>query len=251
MVSTLRMWDRLRTLGDDFNRRDFQFITAFADALTVNQSIKSPGTVVNGYVISADDVMQLINDESRGSLVRTLARQYGIDNPRDILTRAMAMIGVNVPGEPIPHYSSLTRGQDTMKINENVMRRVVHQSVFREDVAPLDPGVTSTDGMYDFAIKIQYSTLESPIPKTEHLSVRASSAEAAKSMAARIAHEKNYQDFSIVDVTLVPYTGPLSGGLVPTTSPVNVQPGALTGLVSPSDVSSALPDSGVVLPKSG
>ena len=140
-----------------------------------------------------------------------------------------------------------------MKISESAMRRVVHQSVFGEeqDFQTLDPHLVATDGMYTFAVKIQYSTLESPVPKTEHLSVRASSPAAAKSMAARIAHEKNYQNFSVIDIEVVKYTGPQSGGLVPHTAPTNVQPGAMDGLVSPSDVSPALPNTGVVLPRSG
>jgi hypothetical protein len=254
MVTTLRMWDRLRMLSDDFNRRDFQFITAFADALRVHESIKNPGTIVTGDTLPLEHLIELINDQSRGSLVRTLARQYGIDNPKEILTNALRMIGAVMPDNTRTHYSDSLKtptGRTTMKINESVLRRVVHQSVFGEDVQQLDPHLVATDGMYTFAIKIQYSTLESPVPKTEHLSVRASSAEAAKSMAARIAHEKNYQNFSVIDVEVVNYTGPKSGGLVPTTAPTNVQPGAMDGLVSPSDVSPALPDSGVVLPRSG
>lgn len=254
MVNTLRVWDRLRTLGDDFNRRDFQFVIAFADALTVHQSIKSPGTVVSGNDISADDVMAMINDESRTSVVRTLARQFGIDNPKDVLTRAMNYIGVHVPWQITPHYSDSMKtatGQPIMKISESAMRCIVHQTVFGEEFAQLDPDVTSTDGMYTFAVKIQYSTLETETPRTEHLSVRASSPAAAKSMAARIAHEKNYQNFSVIGIEVVNYTGPHSGGLVPATAPVNVHPGATAGQVHPSDVSPALPDSGVVTPRSG
>ena len=70
-------------------------------------------------------------------------------------------------------------------------------------------------------------------------------------MAARIANEKHYVNVSVIDIELVKYTGPGQPGLVPTTSPLNVQPGALTGLVDPSQVSPALPDDGVVLPRSG
>jgi len=254
MVNHLRVWDRLRTLQDDFNRRDFQFITAFADALTVHQSIKIPGRLVDGRDIPADDIVEMINDNSHNSVVRTIARQYGIDNPKDILSRAMNLVGVNVGLQPTPHYSDSlksTIGQRNMNISESAMRRVVHDTLFREEFTPLDPQVTSADGMYTFAIKIQYSTPETETPRTEHLSVRAGSAEAAKTMAAKIAAEKNYTNVSIVDVELVNYTGPNAGGLVPVTAPVNVQPGAVAGQVQPSDVSPALPNTGVLTPRSG
>jgi hypothetical protein len=139
-----------------------------------------------------------------------------------------------------------------MTISENVMRRIVHQSVFfGEEFAPLDPDVSASGGMYSFAVKIQFSTPETETPRTETLSIRASSPEEAKSMAAKIAHEKNYINFSVVGIDTVKYSGPGQPGLVPTTAPLNVQPGATAGLVHPSDVSPALPDAGVVTPRTG
>jgi hypothetical protein len=260
MVTTLRAWDRLRMLGDDFDRRDFEFIVAFADALSIHVATRRPGTdprsdaAVRGDHLPIEDVIALINDTSSGSLVRTLAKQYGIDNPRDILTRALNMIGAVVPPEPTPHYSDsriVTTGNSIMKISENAMRRVVHRSVFGEDFAQLDPHVAAPTGLYDFAVKIQYSTPETETPRTEHLSIRASSPEVAKGMAARIAAEKNYTNVSVVGIELVNYTGPNAGGLVPVTAPLNVQPGATAGLVSPSDVSPVLPNVGVATPHSG
>jgi hypothetical protein len=253
-------------LGDDFNRRDFQFVVAFADALPIHLMSKRPGTpdtdpsdpstdaIARGDHLPIEDVMALVNDTSQGSLVRTLAKQYGVDNPRDILTRALNYIGVNVPWELSPHYSDsciVTTGTQVMKISENAMRRSVHMAVFGEDFAGYDPTLTAPGGMYTFAIKIQYSTLETETPRTEHLSIRASSPEEAKSIASRVAAEKDYQNVSILDIEAVNYTGPNSGGLVPVTAPVNVQPNATAGIVKPSDISPVLPNVGVSLPHSG
>jgi hypothetical protein len=259
MVWNLRTWDRLRMLGDDFNRRDFQFIVAFADALPVHLSAKRPGSdpkhddVTRGDHLPIEDVMALVNDTSQGSLVRTLAKQYGIDNPRDLLTRALNYIGAVVPWEISPHYSDslITTGNAVMKISESAMRRAVHTAVFGEDFAGHDPTLTTPGGLYTFAVKIQYSTPETETPRTEHLSIRASSPEEAKSIASRVAAEKDYQNVSILDIETVNYTGPNAGGLVPVTAPVNVQPGATAGLVQPSDVSPVLPNVGVTLPHSG
>jgi hypothetical protein len=253
MVTNLRLWDRLRTLGDDFNRRDFQLVTAFADALSVHESVRHPGAVVSGYTIPAEDVIQLLNDDSMGSMVRTLGRQYRVDNPKEVLARAINMIGINVPGQTLPHYSDSLKstGRSVMNISEHAMRRVVHQSVFGEEFAPLDPDVSQPEGMYAFAVKIQFSTPETETPRTETLSIRAGSPEEAKGMAARIAREKNYINFSVVGIEVVKYTGPGAPGLVPHTAPLNVQPGALAGQVHPSDVSPALPDTGVVTPRTG
>ena len=257
MVTTLRAWDRLRMLGDDFSRRDFEFVTAFADALSVYVASRNPGTDprmngnVRGDQLPIDEVMTLINDTSGGSLVRTLARQYRVDNPKDILTRALNYIGAVVPLEPAPHYSDSyipTPGTLVMKISENAMRHVVHRSIFGEGDAQPDvhPG-----GMYVFSVKIQFSTPETETPRTEHLSIRASSPEEAKSMASRIAAEKNYTNFSVIDVETVAYSGPGQPGLVPHTAPLNVQPGATDGQVEPSDVSPVLPNVGVTVPRTG
>jgi hypothetical protein len=257
MVTVLRAWDRLRTLSDDFSRRDMQFIVAFADSLPSYIARQNPGSDprntpdVRGDELPIESVMALIDDTSGGSLVRTLARQYGVDNPRDILTRALNYIGAVVPLEPMPHFSDSyisTAGSKIMKISESTMRHVVHRSIFGEGDAQPDihPG-----GMYVFAVKIQFSTPETETPRTEHLSIRASSPEEAKSMASRIAADKNYKDFSVIDIETVAYSGPGQPGLVPHTAPTNVQPGALDGQVEPSDVSPVLPNVGVAVPKSG
>jgi hypothetical protein len=259
MVTTARVWDRLRYLGDDFNRRDFQFIVAFADSLPVYLSVKRPGvdpkkdSVVRGDELPIDEVMALVDDTSPTGLVRTLAKQYGIDNPRDLLTRALNYIGAAVPWEISPHFSDslITTGSHVMRISEGAMRRAVHQAVFGEDFATHDPTLTAPGGLYTFAVKIQYSTPETETPRTEHLSIRASSPEEAKSIAARVAAEKDYMNVSIIDVEQVAYTGPNADGLVPVTAPTNVQPGATAGLVKPSDVSPVLPNVGVTTPRSG
>jgi hypothetical protein len=257
MVADLRVWDRLRTLRDDFNRRDFEFLCAFADALPGYLASRNPGSdpktnaTVRGDHLPIEDVMALVDDKSRTSIVRTLAKQYGVDNPRDILTRALNYIGAVVPWEISPHYSDsciATSGTSVMKISERTVKHVVHQSIFGEsDAVPdIHPG-----GMYVFIVKIQFATPETETPRTEHLSIRASSPEEAKSMASRIAAQKNYTNFSVMDVEKVPYSGPGQPGLVPHTAPLNVQPNATSGLVSPSDVSPVLPNVGVVTPKSG
>jgi hypothetical protein len=100
-------------------------------------------------------------------------------------------------------------------------------------------------------VKIQFSTPETETPGTETLSIRAGSPEEAKSIAARIAHEKNYINFSVLDIETVRYMGPGAPGLVSVTAPVNAQPGATAGLVHPSDVSPALPDARVITPRTG
>ena len=66
--------------------------------------------------------------------------------------------------------------------------------------------------MYSFAVK-KFSTPETETPRTETLSIRAASPEEAKSMAAKIAHEKNYINFSVVGIDTVKYSGPGQPGL--------------------------------------
>jgi hypothetical protein len=129
-----------RTLSDDFNQRDFQFITAFADSLPSYVARHRPGSdprtdgVVRGDQLPIDDMMTLINDTSSTGLVRTLAKQYGVDNPRDILTRALNYIGAVVPSEISPHYSDpyITTRKSIMKINERYETRRPPVSVRRD-----------------------------------------------------------------------------------------------------------------------
>ena len=253
MVTTLRSWDRLRTLADDFSRRDFELIWAFADAIPVHIASKNPGQVTNNALVNSDDIMDLLHDKTSGSLVRTLGKQYGVDNPVEVLTKALNMIGisVSVPSSG-PHFSDAlvtNVGTKVMKISENVMRKAVHRRIFIDQYDDTD--TAAPGGMYSFVVKVQYNSPESDSFKTEHLSVRASSPEQAKSMAVAIATKMNFTKVSVLGVDMVKYSGPGQPGLVPTTAPVNVQPGALAGLVNPSDVSPALSNANIPTPRSG
>jgi hypothetical protein len=252
MVTTMRPWDRLKTLQDDFSRRDFELITAFADALPVHMASQKPGTDVVNAPMNHDEVARLLYDKSSGSLVRTLAKQYYVDNPVEVLTKALNMIGVSFPAVDIPHYTDAlvtTTGNTVMKISERVMRESVHKRIFVEfdDLDTAAPG----GGMYLFSVKIQYNSPESDSFKTEHLSIRAGSPEEAKSMAVRTATEMNFSNISVLGIEMVKYSGPGQPGLVPQTAPLNVQPNAMAGLVSPSDVSPALSNSNIPTPRSG
>jgi hypothetical protein len=246
MVNEPRVWDKLRALADDFSRRDFQFLNAFADELRIKSSSSHPGSAISGHVLDMECVHSLLSDTTQNSFLRTAARQYGVDNPVEIVHQALGMISGSGA-----HYSDslkTTVGKPTMKINESAMRRVVHRYIFSEDN---DPHVSQPTGMYSFAVKIQYTTPESDAPRTQVLTIRANGPETAKSMAARTAREMNYSAVSILDVELVKYSGPGQPGLVPVTGPTNVQPGAVDGLVSPSNVSPGLSNAGVDTPNSG
>jgi hypothetical protein len=251
MVTALRSWDRLRTLEDDFSRRDYEFIVAFADALPVHIASQLPGTDVVNMPLNADEVRDLVYDMSSGSLVRTLARQYEVDNPVEVLTRALNMIGVPISLVG-PHFTDalVTNARSSvMTISEHVMREAVHRRIFGE-YDTLDTAAPG-GGMYLFSVKIQYNSPESDSFKSEHLSIRAGSPEEAKSMAVATATKMNFTNISVLGVEMVKYSGPGQPGLVPHTAPLNVQPNVLAGLVSPSDVSPALSNANIPLPKTG
>lgn len=119
------------------------------------------------------------------------------------------------------------------KPTQKVIESKVHEAIFQ----------LSEAGLMVYHVKVEYST-ETGLRRTTSIDVRATSPEDAKSRALGLAREMDYGSVSVLDVAVVP------GIPVPVTGPVNVQPGAAAGLVSPSDVSPTLSNAGVMLAKS-
>ena len=250
MAWNARDWEKLRSLKDKFPQQEFLLVCAFADTLPILLAKEHPGENVSGINITKDRMSQLMLDTSNSSTVRTLGREYRVDNPVDVLTKALDMIGIHVSTSSMSYSDSLATnlGKPAMKISESLIRESVHVRLFSEEgeYVPQD-GVTKVTGMALFTVKVQYATPESDMARTERVSVRASSPEEAKSIVARIQAEKGHTNVSVLGVDWIKYTGPGAPGLVPETQPLNVNPNAMNGLVPPSsNPGSQLKEPGVV-----